>query len=153
MIECCGAPPDTWRACPSCGLNGTLVDATTVRALLVPAALARLEPQQFRFCAGRSCEVVYFSWAGTTFTATDLQIPVWQKSAPGARTICYCLGENEADMRREIEDTGQTAAIDRVRAQIADNRCACEVRNPRGVCCLGELMAAARALIQVQARP
>jgi hypothetical protein len=74
---------------------------------------------------------------------------VWQKELPGARTFCYCFGENEADIAREIVRTGQSAAVQRVRAHIAGKRCACEVRNPRGTCCLGDLMAAVERLQQV----
>jgi len=115
-----------------------------VKALLVPEALTRLEDSRFRFCAAPACAVVYFSATGATFSTGDLDVPVLQKSAPGARTVCYCFGENEADIRREIEDTGRTGAIERVRANMAVDRCACAVRNPRGVCCLGDLVAATR---------
>jgi hypothetical protein len=142
-MEPCCPPPETktGRVCPSCGEMGTAVDVTTVRAMLVPEALARMEPANFNFCAAPWCGVVYFSSTGPTFGIADLHVPVWQKSAPGARMVCYCFGENEADIRREIEDTGRTAAIERVRGHIADHRCACTVRNPRGVCCLRDLIA------------
>jgi len=146
MIECCSPPQETntRRACPSCGGPGIAVDATTVRAMLVPEALARLVPANFQFCAAQSCGVVYFSDTCPTFAIADLHVPVWQKSPPGARMVCYCFGENEADIRREIEGTGRTAAIERVRGHIADHRCACTVRNPRGVCCLRDLIAATK---------
>jgi hypothetical protein len=71
---------------------------------------------------------------------------VWEKQPIGERTVCYCFGENAADMRREVERDGRTSAVERVRAHIAARRCACEVRNPRGVCCLGDVMAAVRRL-------
>jgi hypothetical protein len=50
-------------------------------------------------------------------------------------------------MLREVEDSGRSGAIERVRAHIADRRCACDVRNPRGVCCLGDLTVVAKALV------
>jgi len=56
--------------------------------------------------------------------------------------ICYCFGENEGDIRREFEKYGSSGAVARVRAHIQAGRCACEIRNPRGVCCLGDVVAA-----------
>jgi predicted HD phosphohydrolase len=69
---------------------------------------------------------------------------VWQKEPFGARLVCYCFGETEATIRDEIEMTGRSRAVERVREHIVAKRCACEVRNPRGACCLGDLIAAVR---------
>jgi hypothetical protein len=43
-----------------------------------------------------------------------------------------------------LEETGRTMAIERVREHIAATRCACDIRNPRGACCLGDLIAAVK---------
>jgi hypothetical protein len=67
---------------------------------------------------------------------------VWQKDAAGARMLCYCFGEGEAGIRDEIHATGASHAVERIRAHVEAGRCACEVRNPRGVCCLGDVGAA-----------
>lgn len=86
--------------------------------------------------------MVYFGAGGHFFDTTALRVPVWQKAHTGARTICYCFGENEAAMAREFTETGRCDASLRVRDHIAAGRCACEVRNPRGVCCLGDVIKA-----------
>jgi hypothetical protein len=144
---CCPAPAQTTRpACPSCSALAAAVDTTTVKAMLTSSALARLAASHFHFCAGPSCGVVYFSDDRQIFRTTDVRVTVWEKQPIGERTVCYCFGENEADMRREVERDGRTSAVERVRAHIAARRCACEVRNPRGVCCLGDVMAAVRRL-------
>jgi hypothetical protein len=117
------------------------VDLQTVKALLTSSALARITGSPHRFCPDPTCEIVYFS-PGDVYTAEDLRVPVWQKEHAGARLVCYCFGENEADIRREIDEHGASHAVERVRAHIRAGRCACEVRNPRGVCCLGDLIAA-----------
>jgi hypothetical protein len=124
------------------------VEPATVKALLTSIALARFAASLFHFCAGPECGVVYFSDDGQVFRTADVRVAVWEKQPPGARTVCYCFGENEADMRREIERDGRTAAVERVRAHIAARRCACEVRNPRGACCLGDVMAAVKRLTE-----
>jgi hypothetical protein len=122
----------------------------TVKAVLTQAALGRYEHAAYRFCPDAACAIVYFAEAGPTFTTDDVRERVWQKEPPGRRTFCYCFGENESDIAAEIERTGQSAAVQRVRAHIAAGRCACDVRNPRGACCLGELQAAVERLLSVR---
>ncbi len=134
-------------ACPGTGTPGISVDVQTVKALLTTAALRRLEADAYFFCPSPDCEVVYFTHRGQTFTADDLRVGVWQKQAPGNRTICYCFGENESDIRAEIASGGRSLAIERVRAHIQAGRCACEIRNPRGTCCLGDVTAAVKRLV------
>ena len=115
-----------------------------MKALLSDMALQRFEPGAHRFCRDASCDVVYFDAEGRTFTTADLRVPVWQKEPPGARTICYCFGENETDISAENAHTGRSTAEERVRAHIQAGRCACEVRNPKGACCLGDIMRAVK---------
>jgi len=97
----------------------------------------------FRFCPEPACDTVYVSDSGQVFRVADLRVPVWQKQPPGDRILCYCFGETETDLRTEL---GASDVLARVRAHIAERRCACEVRNPRGSCCLGDLVAAVARL-------
>jgi len=152
VSNCCCAEPDvaTKAACPSCRQPAPRVEATTVKALLTPGALARLQLAGFYFCPSEGCDTVYFSDAGQVFQLADVIVQVWHKQPVGDRTFCYCFGENETAMQAELESSGRIAAIERVRHHIAERRCACDIRNPRGVCCLGDLSAAVRELLQGQ---
>jgi hypothetical protein len=145
MTGCCcpprGTDPEEYRECPRSGTPGSPVDVSTVKALLTERALQRLFVGPHRFCPEPSCEVVYFDDSGHVFTAADIRAGVWQKQPFGARMICYCFGENEADMLRE---PGPSQAAERVRAHIAAGRCACELRNPKGTCCLADVIAAVK---------
>ena len=147
MADCCCPPrpddPAEQQECPRSGTQGLAVDLNTVKALLTSAALARISGAPHRFCPDPTCEIVYFS-PGDIYTVQDLRVPVWQKEPAGARTVCYCFGENEADIRHEIEEHGASRAVERVRAHITAGRCACELRNPRGACCLGDVIAAVK---------
>ena len=118
----------------------------TVKTLLTEAALGRLPPGDLRFCPDGGCDVVYFGGNGVRFATADVRVPIWQKLPVGARQLCYCFGESEASIRTEIELTGASSAAARIRGHIAEGRCACEVRNPRGVCCLGDVMAATKRI-------
>ena len=127
--------------CPQTGSAGVQVGCQTVKALLTEAALGRFKPGDYRFCADAHCDIVYF--AATTFFGTvDLRVPVWQKVSSGSRLLCYCFGESETSIRAEIESAGSSLCVERIREHIAAGRCACEVRNPSGKCCIKDVLAA-----------
>jgi hypothetical protein len=90
--------------------------------------------------------VVYYG-GDETFRGEDLSVPVFQKEPPGRRTVCYCFDVSESDLRREIAETGRSTAARRIRDHVRAGRCACEVKNPQGGCCLGNVVAAEEALL------
>lgn len=132
--------------CPVSGAAVVHVNRATVKALLTDTALARLTPGAHFFCPQPDCDIVYLTPSGATYGRQDLRVAVWQKETPGSRMMCYCFGENESGMRDEIAREGATAAAARIRAHIQADRCACEIRNPRGVCCLGDVISTAERL-------
>jgi hypothetical protein len=146
MFDCCQAASESQAviACPISGSKGKPVELQTVKALLTERALRRMAASSHRFCPEPDCEVVYFDAAGNHYTKDDVRVPVWQKEPFGTRMICYCFGETEADIRTEMERGGHSHAVERVRRHIEAGRCACEIRNPRGACCLGDITAAVK---------
>lgn len=116
-----------------------------MKALLRPAALERLAPGNHYFCGSGSCPVVYFG-GGAVFRREDVVVPVFQKEAEGQRTVCYCFQIAEDQVRREVEAAGASASAERIKALVQSDRCACEVRNPQGTCCLGNLTAVVRSV-------
>jgi hypothetical protein len=64
---------------------------------------------------------------------------VTAKTRGNQRPICYCFGFAEGDARGEIERTGSSTIPATISKLIKAGMCACEVRNPAGVCCLGEV--------------
>jgi hypothetical protein len=132
--------------CPSCGQPGRPVEPITVKALLRPGALARLSAPAHRFCPTPSCPVVYFG-EEETFRREDVAVAVFQKEPAGNRTVCYCFAVSEADLRREIAETGGSTAATRITDHVRAGRCACEIKNPQGSCCLGNVAAAEKALL------
>ncbi len=130
--------------CPECGHAGRKVQQITLKALLRPAALERLSEREHRFCATPTCPVVYFG-GDTAFLREEVLVPVFEKEPEGARTVCYCFAVCEGQIRREVEASGRSAAADRIKALVRAERCACEVRNPQGSCCLGNVTSVAKA--------
>jgi hypothetical protein len=149
MDSCCAPHSsrqgDVVTDCPGCGNRGTNVELRTLKGLLTSAALPRLQCTSHRFCKSPECDVVYFDETASPYRVGDLRSAVWQKMPEGDRTICYCFAETEAALRADVDQNTQSV-IDRVRAHIDAGRCACDVRNPRGVCCLGDLAAIMKRL-------
>jgi hypothetical protein len=139
------AEPDA-RSCPVCGQPGAAVQLQTVKALLTEIALRRVQLTHYRFCSTQACQIVYFGDAGDRFDTEDIRVPVWQKQISGSRNLCYCFGETEGVIRAELAQSGRTEVVDRIREHIAGQGCACEIRNPRGVCCLGDVIAAVKRI-------
>ena len=159
MESCCEAGPEGARGgrerCPSCGSNGRDLDEITLKALLTPQALPRLEGSRYRFCPSPACPVVYFG-ADVVFGRDDVTVPVFQKEASGCRTVCYCFDIREDRILQEVHASGASPSAERIKAWVHAGRCACEVRNPQGTCCLGNVatvVASAPAPVAAQASP
>lgn len=147
MSNCDRSPEDpadtrtAWR-CPRSGSPGTPVGRQTLKALLKGSALTRLSQCEYRFCPDAHCPVVYFGANGDHFSTEDVRVAVWQKQPFADRQMCYCFGDSEGSIRAEIEACGHSSAAGRIREHITAGRCACDIRNPRGSCCLGDVIAA-----------
>jgi hypothetical protein len=125
--------------CPQCERDGASVDRITLKALLTPDGLRRGIPAQPRFCETADCPIVYFDVDGdVTFTEVDLVVRVYAKHAndPGA-PVCYCFGVDVATMRDASKARDSRESVAR---EVQAGHCACEVKNPKGGCCLGDLV-------------
>lgn len=126
--------------CPSSGTVGSTVDLVTVKALLTGDALRRLDGSTYRFCPAPDCDVVYFdSRAGSLFGKSDLTVRVGLKETEDPIPVCYCFGFAAADLRRDLAAWGKTDIPAIITAEIKAGHCACEVKNPQGTCCLGNV--------------
>lgn len=159
-MKCCGteegtacaaeSPIDDGRrsyVCAQCGGAGRPVTRQTVLLMLKPELLDSAGEGDYLFCAALECRVVYFSVRGQNFTTADLRGRVGLKECDDPIPLCYCFGFDESHIRVEIERAGQTTVPQRVSALIKQRLCACEARNPAGVCCLGEVNRAVRRLL------
>ena len=122
-------------ACPTNGQVGRRVDTQTVKAML-NLPLNVLRNVDYRFCSDPNCPTVYYSVDGSqTFTETDLRERVFQKHPQDANVfVCYCfrhtVGNALAEGKRVASEIDQG---------IQNNQCACDIRNPQGSCCLGNV--------------
>jgi hypothetical protein len=123
--------------CPHDRSQGKPVKVLTLKSLLVPQALERLNSQaDYQFCSSANCPIVYFSAEGDTFTTSDLKVPVFQKDPAKEVPVCYCFGWTRQRLQQDLEQQEQTLAIAAITTHIQAGRCGCEVNNPQGSCCL-----------------
>ncbi|MDH5506039.1 MAG: hypothetical protein OEZ02_02325 [Anaerolineae bacterium] len=129
--------------CPHCQTKGKSVDTQTVKAQLA-VSLETLRSNQYRFCAAARCPVVYYAEdVPQIYTEKDLRQRVFQKAGRDLNvTICYCFSMTLADLKSNNLQPPAITAIERVNAGIQAGQCACDIRNPQGSCCLGNLRAA-----------
>lgn len=153
MNETCQCPPEAGAAtcelgttttstesCPACLNKGKPVNVVTLKALLA-VPLTEVREVDYRFCRTRSCPVVYYSSDGRQrFREQDIRERVFQKhSTDDGVFVCYCFRHTLGDIRREEGTRGGDTVITAITAGIQAGQCACDIRNPQGSCCLGNV--------------
>lgn len=132
--------------CPACRQRGNAVGRLTLGALLKPDRRPHIPNQPgFYFCKTATCDVVYFLLGRPLFRKDDLSVRVGLK-APDDPTVplCYCFGWTSQKIRAEIEATGKSTAVEQITAHVKAGNCYCEVTNPQGSCCLGNVAQAVK---------
>lgn len=135
------------QRCRNCNSQSRPVSRKTVLLMLKPDLLDQAMTGTYSFCSARDCPVVYFEARGIhRFTTDDLRVLVGVKTNCDPIPLCYCFGFDESHFLDEIVTTGTTTIPERISTLIREGLCACESRNPAGVCCLGEVYKAAKSL-------
>lgn len=141
MKSCCETitlKPTMSAQCPSCQQQGKAVPMITLKALLQPTALETIRPEvTYTFCPNKSCDVVYFS-GEQIFGQDALKVPVFQKDIALDVPVCYCFGWTRERIIQAIHQN--TSPVDQIREQVQAKRCGCDVNNPQGTCCLGNVI-------------
>jgi len=149
MSDCCslnakaGTAPAV-VACPVSGRRSKQVDILTVKSLVRKLPLG-MPDTQYYFCDTSDCEVVYFALDAEAprFRREDLMVRVGAKETADPIPICYCFGFTRQDIWDEIRSTGKSTVAERITTEVKAGHCACEVKNPSGKCCLGDVARAA----------
>ena len=110
----------------------------------MPEFLDLVSKRGFVFCRTADCEVVYFHADGETLEKADLRVRVGLKETADPVPVCYCFGFTEGMLLEEIQTIGHSSIPQRIAAEIKADNCACEIRNPQGSCCLGNVKAAVK---------
>lgn len=131
--------PRSTNICPGCGTKGKRVQGKTVKALL-SVSLRNVKEAEYLFCKTQTCPVVYFSPdGGKIFTVAQIRERVYQKE-PNSQDvfICYCFRYKIGDILTATPEA-RNAIVEDINTGINAGQCACDLRNPQGSCCLGNV--------------
>lgn len=156
MSSCCTLPatgePDT---CPVSGERGQPVARQTLEHLLRPEKRAEMIDQTYYFCETPECDIVYFADAPLHyFDKDDLLVRVGVKETEDPIPVCYCFNFTEQDIIQDLERHGEGRIFKAITAKVKAGLCACDVKNPSGRCCLGNVQKTMnKARVPVTTRP
>jgi hypothetical protein len=127
------------EVCPRCGKLGKRVDSITVKSLY-RGSLEDLPVASFRFCETENCPVVYYT-EGFILTEENIKERVYQKHRRDPDVyICYCFQHKVGDILGDLQNNGISDIPDRIKEGVKLGKCACEIKNPQGRCCLGNVL-------------
>jgi Zinc binding domain len=133
--------------CPRCAAKGKTVSLTTVGSMAKTSVEAcKLARPSYQLCRNSDCPVVFFS-LGITIEKSELRVPVNFKEKNYDGPVCYCFNHTVASIRAEIQSTGRSTVQTAITKEIQAGRCACEVKNPAGSCCLGDITRVVQAVV------
>ncbi|MCH1627421.1 putative iron-sulfur cluster-binding metallochaperone [Ferdinandcohnia quinoae] len=126
--------------CPSCNMKGKKVKIITLKSMLKPTTLDKLNAGLTHyFCSTKDCNVVYFDIDNKMYLTTEIKVSVYQKDSTSVVPVCYCFNWTKEKIKRYIEEGLNPNPVEHIRENINENRCGCEVNNPQGSCCLGNV--------------
>lgn len=139
-------------ACPKCGSRSKRVDGVTVKSLVRHLRFGS-PVAPYYLCATKGCDVVYFSanLDAPVYRHADLLVSVGVKQEDDAALVCYCFGVTRGQVREEVRRDGVSSSAARIKAEVKAGRCACELKNPSGKCCLGEVVRAVEEALHCSA--
>jgi hypothetical protein len=143
--SCCTTIPSTNTgpvaagSCRACGQRGKSVPRVTLQSLLL-VDLRELLASDYRFCSTTDCPIAYFATDGSQeFRVAQVRVPIWQKSPAPTTLVCYCFKFTSAMLDADTQGADGSMIIAQIQAGIKDGLCACEITNPQGSCCLGNV--------------
>lgn len=148
--DCCSVSETSQKdalLCPRCGEKGKPVSLATVGAMAKTVVeAAKLSAQKYKLCRNVDCPVVYYA-GEIQIEKSDLRVPVNFKERNCEGPVCYCFNHTVASIRAEVQTKGYSTAQGMITREVKVGRCACEVRNPAGTCCLGDITRVVKAVV------
>jgi len=137
-------------ACPVSKTLSRKVQQRTLKHLAKPERLEFLENVQYYYCAEPTCGVVYFSNdAVPYFTKDEVRVKVFHKESSDDVNICYCYDWTRGRIKQQIHDTGKSTAAFEIAQEVKAGNCECDIKNPKGECCLGDVNAMVKELFRL----
>ncbi len=135
--------PDSKPAMAKCSANhkvGKKVNSLILKSMLA-LPINIITHSEYYFCPDPDCPVVYYSAENEqVFTEADLREKVYQKRPQeDGVLVCYCFKYKVGDIRKDVAEHGTSEIVEEINKGVQSNQCACDILNPQGSCCLGNV--------------
>ena len=149
-------PAPAKAECPISKTLSRKIQRRTLEHLLKPEKIDSIQNVQYYYCREPTCNVVYFSNENAPFFSIDeVAVKVFAKDRGDNVPVCYCFDWTRARIKQQIKETRKglppgrsTAALEIARA-IKAGQCACDLKNPKGECCLGDVNSFVKELMLI----
>ncbi|MFQ6675576.1 MAG: hypothetical protein ACE5LH_04430 [Fidelibacterota bacterium] len=144
MDDCCVLPAGRNQRekglCPTCGTKGKPVSALTIRSLTQRNWSHYPAITDGYLCPNADDSTVYF-FAGSDLTVDKNRLVdrVGFKETDGPHTVCYCFRHSKEEIESDFLRNGHSTIEADIRGKVDGGACSCEVTNPSGRCCLGDV--------------
>lgn len=126
--------------CPITKNSHRKVQRRTVDHVLKPERIGLIQDVQYYYCTDPDCKVVYFSNERVPyFTVDDVAVKVFSKDKGDDVNVCYCFDWTRGRIKDELNGTGTSTVSRQIAGEVKAGNCACDVKNPKGECCLGDV--------------
>ena len=141
--ECCliqQTPAPAKAICQASQTSSPKINRRTLEHLMKPEAVNKIQEGQYYYCDDPTCDVVYFSeQALPYFIKDDLTVKVFHKDTGDDVNVCYCFDWTRGRIKEQIRSTGKSTASLEIAQLVRDQICTCDITNPKGRCCLGDI--------------
>ena len=137
LDNCCSPQPKGKMKCPNCGEKAKAVLAKTLNSLLKDKVELSCK-DGFYYCKTPSCKNIYFR-NEEVLKQEDISVVVGLKEGSSPDTVCYCFKWTKEKIKIEIQENAETLALEDIKSKMKNISCNCELLNPSGGCCLGDI--------------
>lgn len=135
MSNCCSSNQksqnrNTYHRCPGNGKEYSTISSRTVMHQVYQPWQYDLYGNLYYFCNDPNCEIVYFTDQNFTINKNSLRSQIGQKETSERRILCYCFGITEEQFLKDASLKNYVISATK------EKKCACEIKNPSGRCCL-----------------
>lgn len=134
------SPAPARANCPVSHTLSRKVQHRTVEHLVKPERRSEIQNAQYYYCTDPNCSVVYFSDETVPFfSKDDILVKVFVKDKGDDVNVCYCFDWSRGRIKQQIGETGKSTASTEIAREVQAGRCMCDIKNPKGECCLGDI--------------
>ena len=144
MNDCCAIPLNNNKmdvtARPTCGQKGKPVQALTIRSLTRNDWYNFEKITDGYYCINPDDPTVYFFPDNEdVIDKRNVKVRVGIKEIDEPLLVCYCFNHNKSAIEEDFLNHGYSMIESDIRKKVKDKQCSCEIKNPSGRCCLGDI--------------